>query len=127
MSFTEAGQKLIGKVAAGLYLGGTIVMWESQELVPVEYGTLKRSGRVEEPVIDGDTITVTVGYGYGTEYQDRVEEEDPDDSTGYAIYVHEIAEYKHAPPTTFKYLEKPARAFEPQLGPTIRAAVQEKS
>lgn len=125
MSFSEIGDRIVEGVTAGLYEAGTAIMAESQQLVPVEYGTLKRSGRVEEPVADGDTVTVTVGYGYGTEYEERVAEQDAEDpagdadSPGYAIYVHEIEGYRHAPPTTAKFLERPARAFEPQLGAVL--------
>lgn len=126
MSFADAGRKIVEGTAAGLYQAGTIVIAESEVLVPVEYGTLKRSARVEDPVVEGDSVSVTVGYGYGSEYAERVSAEDPDDTTGYAIYVHEIARYKHAPPTQYKYLELPARAFEPELGPVVAASIKAK-
>lgn len=126
MSFTDAGRQIVEGVAAGLYQAGTAIMAESQILVPVDTGTLKRSGRVEEPEVAGDTVSVTVGYGYGDEYPARVEATDPDDHTGYAVYVHEIARYRHAPPTQYKYLEKPVRAFEPELGPLLDTNVKAK-
>lgn len=121
MSFADAGRKIIEGTIAGLYEGGTVVMAESDAIVPVEFGTLKRSGVVEEPVLEGDSASVTVGYGYGTEVGP-----DGETAAGYAIYVHEIARYKHAPPTTFKYLERPAAAFAPELGPTIERNVKAK-
>ena len=52
MSFQDAGRKIIEGATAGLYQAGTAVMAASQEVVPVEFGTLKRSGIVEEPVVD---------------------------------------------------------------------------
>ena len=119
MSFADAGKKIVEGTAAGLYQGGTIIMGESQAIVPVEFGTLKRSGEVEQPKIEGDSISVTIGYGYGVEIG-------PDGKVaiGYALYVHEIARYQHAPPTTYKYLERPARAFEPELGTVIEQNVR---
>lgn len=122
MSFSDRVEKMIDGAKAGLYQGATIVMAESQAIVPVEFGTLKRSGVVEEPVEEGDAVTVTVGYGYGTETG-------PDGETAdqYALYVHEIARYKHAPPTTYKFLERPARAFEPELGPLLKKNIEART
>jgi hypothetical protein len=143
MSFTEAGRKIIEGVAAGLYEGGTIIMAQSQILVPVEFGTLKRSGHVEEPQLDdgGDRLTVTVGYGYGAAYAGRVAEqlaEDPDAEHAYGFWVHErviVETYDgkparhagkpvfHKPPTQAKFLLVPARAFAPEFGAVLDAAV----
>lgn len=119
MSFAEQAEGIIARAGRGLYQAGTMVMEASQPFVPVEYGTLKRSGHVEEPVEDGDRLVVTVGYGYGTEVG-------PDGQTAdqYAVYVHEIARYQHAPPTMYKYLEVPARAFEPQLPVVLGEAIR---
>ena len=119
MSFTEAGAKIVEGASAGLYEAGTIIMANSQILVPVDTGTLKRSGRVEEPVVsgDGDAVTVTVGYAYGAEYEGRAQG-DGDEAVGpgYGVYVHEILGNKHKPPTQAKFLEVPAKAMEPEFG-----------
>jgi hypothetical protein len=123
VSFAEAGKQIIEGTAAGLYESATIIMAESQPLVPVLTGTLKRSGHVEEPVIEGDTASVTLGYAYGVEYESTAQG-DEETGPGYAIYVHEILENKHKPPTSAKFLEIPARAFEPELGPTIERNVR---
>lgn len=114
MSFAAAGRAIINGAAAGLYKAGTEIIAESDAVVPVEFGTLKRSARVEEPVVEGDSMTVTIGYGFGTETGP-----DGEMASGYAIYVHEIARNKHAPPTMYKFLEIPARAFEPELGAVV--------
>lgn len=132
MSFTDAGRKIVEGIAAGLYEGGTIIMAQSDVLVPVETGTLKRSGRVEEPVLsaDGDGISVTVGYGYGVAYQDRAAGEDPGDAHGYGFWVHERVvtrdgkPVRHDPPTQAKFLEAPARAFAPEMGSVIEHNVK---
>lgn len=148
MSFAEAGRKIIEGAEAGLYESGNIIMAQSQILVPVQYGTLKRSGRVEEPELGADSVTVTVGYGYGAGYAGKVEEEvahaeSPEGLTsaerGYGFWVHErviIETYRgrparnagkkvrHAPPTQAKFLVVPAEAFKPEFGTVLREAIQ---
>lgn len=130
MSFRAAGDAFVRGTVKGLYKAGTAIMAESQLLVPVEYGTLKRSGHVEEPTVHGDHVSVTAGYGYGTEYETRATEEAAHEhdvnSPGYAVYVHEILRYKHAPPTMAKFLERPARDFEPRLGPMLRDSIKDE-
>lgn len=150
MSFTDAGQKIVEGVAAGLYEGAAIIMAGADVLVPVQYGTLKRSGQIEDPVETPDTISVTCGFGYGAAYDAVVAEEVADakspeglDSAelGYGFWVHErviIETYKgrpaknagkpvyHSPPTQAKFLSVPAKAFEPDFGPVLEQAIQAK-
>lgn len=123
MSFTAAGEEIIAGTLAGLYEAGTKIMAESQILVPVETGTLKRSGTVEEPVIDGDSATVTLGYGYG----EQINPNSGEPATGYAVFVHENLEARHSPPTQAKFLEQPAAAFAGELAPTIEAAIKART
>lgn len=77
---------------------GQELFWEaqeaylkSQELVPVDTGTLKSSGTVVGPVDEGDTLSVTIGYGGA--------------AGEYAVYVHEDLEASHLAPTQAKFLE----------------------
>ena len=138
MSFAEAGRKVVEGAAAGLYQAGTVLMATSQQLVPVETGTLKRSGRVEEPVVSEDHVEVTVGYGYGGEYEGRATENDPD-GHGYGFWVHErviVETYRgrpaknagkrvfHKPPTQAKFLKDPAVAIGPVLGEFVQEGVR---
>ena len=68
-----------------------LVMNESQKLCPVEFGFLRGSGYVTDPIIMADgTILISVGY-----------------SSEYAVYVHEIVTNYHKPPTMAKFLELP--------------------
>lgn len=125
MSFAEAGKKIEEGVASGLYTAGSTLMAMSQQIVPVETGTLKRSGRVDEPVVDADSVSVTVGYGYGSQYAAKAQG-DGDELTGpgYGVYVHEILTNKHKPPTQAKFLETPAAAIAPALGEFIQEGVR---
>ena len=68
-----------------------LVMNESQKLCPVEFGFLRGSGYVSDPIITADgTILISIGY-----------------SSEYAVYVHEIVTNYHKPPTMAKFLELP--------------------
>jgi len=67
------------------------VLEESQRLVPVDTGNLKRSGFVETRRTAGGTVAA-IGYGrYGR--------------PTYAAFVHENLIVRHAPPTQAKFLE----------------------
>jgi hypothetical protein len=68
------------------------VFEESQRLVPVDTGRLKRSGFIETRKVAHGTVAA-VGYGrFG--------------SPNYAGFVHERVDIPHAPPTQAKYLEQ---------------------
>jgi len=67
------------------------ILEESQRLVPVDTGRLKRSGFVETRQTAGGTVAA-IGYGrYGR--------------PTYAAFVHENLNVRHAPPTQAKFLE----------------------
>lgn len=134
MSFADAGRKIVEGASAGLYEAGTIIMANSQILVPVDTGTLKRSGEVEMPELsdDGDSVSVTVGYGYGTAYPAKAEGEDPDGEHGYGWYVHQVAVRKsghvvrHKPPTQAFFLKVPAEAMASAFPEIIEANIRAK-
>lgn len=122
MSFLGSGAKVIEGVSAGLYEAGTVIMAQSQVLVPVDTATLKRSGQVEMPKVDGDSVSVTVGYGYGDETNPKT----GDPTTGYAYWVEVRDDVHHAPPTQAHFLEVPAKAMVTTLGPIIEANIKQK-
>jgi len=82
----------------------------SQVIVPVRTGRLRASGRVSESQTSGPLHTASVEYGgLGTTLNRSGQD--------YAIYAHEIPPThggkgntgnKHKPPTSYKYLERPA-------------------
>lgn len=74
------------EVARALYIEANLIMTESKRLVPVapDGGTLRASGTVDEPVIDGGNISVEMSYGGAAQ--------------AYAIAVHEHLS-AHSPPS----------------------------
>lgn len=74
------------------------VLNESKKIVPVDKGTLKDSGRVERPKVDGDGVEVEIGYGGA--------------ASDYALIVHENMNARHADGKSAKYLEIPVKAAE---------------
>jgi len=71
---------------------------ESQRLVPVDTGRLKRSGELSVKRTGG---TIVAKIGYGREGKHIVD---------YATKVHEVLTFRHAAPTQAKFLEQPLLA-----------------
>lgn len=71
----------------------------SQEVVPVDLGVLRSSGKVHAPSFRGTTAEVEISYGGSAAH--------------YAIYVHELppSRARHAPPTRWKYLAHPVKVY----------------
>lgn len=122
MSFLAAGEKVVAGIGAGLYAAGTAIMADSQALVPVDTGTLKRSGQVEEPVLEGDSMSVTLGYAYGQSENPKTGEP----VTGYAIYVEMRDDVTHTPPTQAHFLQQAADAHHDDLPLFIQEGVKMK-
>lgn len=80
--WTSRGRRLAEE---GLQKGLEHVLAESRKIVPLDEGTLERSGRVVRDGLNG-----AVSY-----------------DTVYARIQHEELSYKHLPGRTAKYLEKP--------------------
>lgn len=86
------------------------VLAKALTYTPIETGALRNSGRVIGPVRRGETSLVSVTFG-GPSHPRYVH---------YAVYVHENAYARHAPPTQWKFLE---RAFnERKRGMAARIA-----
>lgn len=75
---------------AGLKKATEHILQVSRERVPLEEGTLERSGAAS---VDGESLTGAISYG-----------------TPYAVYQHERLDLRHAPGRTAKYLEEPLNA-----------------
>ncbi len=104
------------EVAKELYQFGEEVMADSKTIVPVDTGALMSTGHVTLPVESGDVIEVTAGYG--------------DESTNYALYVHEELQAPSGGPINWtrpgsgpKYLERPAMAKAPELPERVKRGI----
>jgi hypothetical protein len=117
--FSAAGDRMLLGLAAGLYQSALTIFAESQVEVPVDTATLKASGRVNEPTIEGDEMVCVLGYGYGEELNPKTGKM----ARGYAIPVHERMEVHHDAPTKAKFLEDPVLAYIRDFEPTLAAAI----
>lgn len=106
--FTEADPGLSSRIAEavlkGLRLGGEHVLKLSRDIVPLEEGTLERSGMVSD---DGKG-TVAVSY-----------------DTPYAVRQHEDLDLHHDPGRSAKYLEKAAAEGGPDVAQLVAAQVRQ--
>ncbi|MFB7908113.1 hypothetical protein ACFC1T_16910 [Kitasatospora sp. NPDC056076] len=92
------------EAANGLADGMEYVLAESKRVVPLEEGTLERSGKAQ---VDRAALKGAVSY-----------------DTPYAVRQHEELDYKHAPGRTAKYLERPAMEARPTVLALIAAAIR---
>jgi hypothetical protein len=90
--------------SAGLEKGLEHVLAEARKIVPLDEGTLERSGRV---VMDGSRIEGAVTF-----------------DTVYAVVQHEELSYKHLPGRQAKYLEQPMTTEAPVVLAMIAAEIR---
>jgi uncharacterized membrane protein len=93
-SYGDAAAPALGRA---LYGEANVIFNDSQEIVPVDTGTLKNTGYVHQPQSPAPGIVeVLVSYG--------------GPAAAYALAVHERLGVRHKPPTQAKYLETPLLA-----------------
>lgn len=68
-------------IAGAAYQEASAIMLMAKAQVPLEFGTLRASGVVEEPVITGTTWSVTLGFGGA--------------ASAYALIQHEDLTFNH--------------------------------
>lgn len=89
-------------VERGIKKASAFLLREAKKIVPVDTGALKASGRID--------LT-----GTGPETNAFITF-----STDYAGYVHEDLNAYHRPPTSAKYLERPAREHQEEIRQIVR-------
>lgn len=89
-----------------------VVMAKSLPLVPVEYGVLKGSAKVDQPVETAYGATIALGYGGAAE--------------AYAWIVHEDPDAKH-PTGQWKYLEQPLKESSAIFLSFVGASIQRRT
>ncbi|WP_326678511.1 hypothetical protein [Streptomyces sp. NBC_01237] len=88
----------------GLRLGSEHVLQVSRERVPIEEGTLERSGTA---TVDEQSLTAAVAY-----------------DTPYAVRQHEEMDYRHDAGRTAKFLELPMAEEADTVGEIIAAEMR---
>tara|TARA_R110000803_G_scaffold141929_2_gene208316 strand:+ start:3044 stop:3436 length:393 start_codon:yes stop_codon:yes gene_type:complete len=89
----SAGAKAVPALKQALTEEAQIVFRDSQRLVPVDTGTLRRSGIIIPVRERGNLIEVAMGYGGA--------------ASSYALRQHENLQYRHKKGQQAKYLETP--------------------
>jgi len=87
-----------------------IMFRNSQRRVPVDTGTLRRSGFILPVRKTSNGFIVEMGYGGA--------------ASEYALDQHERADYKHASGKTWKYLEIPVRERIPNLESRLKQRIE---
>lgn len=93
----KAGVRTGKQVERGLKKAGLFIQRISQEVVPIDTSALKNSA-FTRATGSGFNVDVQVGY-----------------TKGYAIYVHERTELRHAPGKQAKFLEEPVRTKRQEI------------
>lgn len=115
------GTKAQDPLGQALYMEAEKIMTESVKIVPVDWGTLKGSRFVRQPVREGRTVVVVLGYGgAAAPYAWAVHENPRSGRTGGV--GPQGQHYKHWARTgEWKFLEKPALAAQVGLSERIAA------
>lgn len=92
-----------------VFMTANAVLNDAKKITPVEFGDLVDSGRVEQPELTSKGISVRITFG--------------GPSAPYALIVHEDMRPKNwsKPGTGPKFLETPARAWEPKFLRSVKA------
>lgn len=120
-------EKAIQPLAAGLYREAQGIMAASKPLVPVDTGSLRASGYVEEPVITGTSFEgkrITVNFGYGG-VASKINPKTGEPTGKYALIVHENLEAFHKVGIP-KFLEIPFNAARTGMSARLADFVQGK-
>lgn len=102
----KGGEKSPHAIAQAIWEEANLIFAKSQVLVPVDTGVLRGSGGVSAPQQGPQGYFVDVFYG--------------GPAAPYALYVHEIIENYHKPPTQAKYLEQPLMEAQAELQSRIK-------
>ena len=98
------------QIGRALYAEANQIMTRSKaDFVPVDTGTLRASGHVDQPKTEPGRITVTLGYGGA--------------ASAYALVQHERLDYHHTVGQA-KYLAQPVNEAAAGFGQRIAARVR---
>jgi hypothetical protein len=89
----RGGRDAVAVSGRYLYAHAAKVFERSQYEVPVDTGALRSSGFITQPFVVGNQVAISIVYGQA--------------AAPYALWVHEILDAYHEPPTKAKFLEDP--------------------
>lgn len=107
MDLAEAARRMREGLIEGLGIEGDDVLAEADALVPIEEGTLSRSGVVR---VDEGDLSVSIGYGSGP-------------AAPYAVVQHEDLSLRHDDGRSGKYLERPLMAARQGMTERLRESM----
>lgn len=95
--FARASSRgMVNKLSQATFMTANAVLNESKEIVPVDNGILKDSGKVEKPKQTPNGVEVAITYG--------------GKARAYALIVHEDPSAQHKDGKTYHYLKIPVDA-----------------
>lgn len=126
-SIPEASAKGVNGAKAGLTIAAEHVLTASRARVPIEEGTLERSGKVTKSD-NGLEAAVSYGDGGTGTYVKKAERGEGYSGTfdlgDVAVVQHENMEYRHDAGRTAKYLEGPLIEESRTVGKLIAASTR---
>jgi hypothetical protein len=117
----QFGLRAVRSLGKQIYLEAEGVMAQSAPLVPVDTGTLRASGFVEHPVIDGSNVEVRFGYGGPAA---KINPKTGQSADVYALKVHEDLQALHRVGQA-KFLEQPFDAAKAKMAERVAAGMKE--
>jgi len=96
-------------LAKALYQEAETIMNQAKRITPVDTGTLRNSGHVQQPKITRNAVEVMMGFGGAAEY---------------AIYVHENIHVRHRVGQA-KFLEQPLNQAASGLSQRLASRIRD--
>jgi hypothetical protein len=109
MLLAKAGNQAVPAIMQALTEEGQLIFRESQRIVPVDTGTLRRSGVLLPAKQKGNKIELVMGYGGA--------------AMAYALRQHEDLSIRHKEGKQAKYLETPFRNRLPKLEENLKRRI----
>lgn len=117
-SLKKLGEHALTMAGIALFEEATDIMEKpngARDQAPVDVGTLRESGFVNQPVVEGENVSVTLGFGGS--------------ASAYAHRQHEELTWKHPKHGKAKFLEDPMNeardGFDERVGKRINDVLEE--
>ncbi len=123
----KLGTEGAATVASSLYESAEKIMTLSKEnYVPVETGTLRSTGRVDPPRVNGPYVEVTLGYGGPSARYALAVHENPRAGKTYGVSPQGKPYKRWAKTGQWKYLETPVKESSGEIVEHLKKRVNQK-